>query len=176
MSNPHASCPQATVTAATHATFQATSQAASQTASQATTEASSQAELMERCIELVSERAEDLATLVYPRFFARFPEADELFGGSIGEGAKSNMILLLVFQLLELAEGKVYHHNIERWINDHIAYGVTLPMYATMFEALISSLQQVLGADWNPAMGEAWDCQIDKVMAYIERLYAAEMA
>jgi hemoglobin-like flavoprotein len=136
--------------------------------------AASQLALIDHCLELIAERVEDITPRVYAHFFAHYPQADELFGGRTGDAAKNQMVMNIVMQLLELANDKVYHHNIERWIYDHISYGVSQEMFGAMFSALLQTLQEVMGADWTAPHAQAWQLQIGKIMAYVDRLYAQE--
>lgn len=130
--------------------------------------------LIDESLELLAERVEDITPQVYAHFFARFPQADELFGGRTGDAAKNQMVMNIIMQLLELANDKVYHHNIERWIYDHISYGVSQDMFGAMFSALLQVLQEVMGTAWTAQHAQAWQLQIGKIMAYVDRLYAQE--
>lgn len=134
-------------------------------------EIESDAELMEACLTLIAERTEDISPLVYRRFFAKHPDAEELFGGSIGEDVKNYMIIEIIMQLLNLADDKVDPDITKRWIMDHTVYGVTLPMYSTMLESLIASLAEVMGSDWSERHQSAWSNQTDKVIVHVRACY-----
>lgn len=69
---------------------------------------------METSLEIISERYEDISPLVYQRFFTRFPEANELFGGSVGEMSKGRMIIDLLMELMSLAENRLGSYSSER--------------------------------------------------------------
>ena len=129
------------------------------------------AELMESCLTIIAERTEDISPLVYRRFFAKHPDAEELFGGSIGEDVKNYMIIEIIMQLLNLADDNVDPDITKRWIMDHTVYGVTLPMYSTMLESLVSSLAEVMGSDWSDQHQCAWVNQTDKVMVHVKECY-----
>lgn len=132
---------------------------------------SSHAELIVSCLELVADRSDDLAPEVYRRFFAQFPEGEDLFGIDTADFVKGGMIVSLLQEMMGYAEGAIYKDNILRWVSDHKAYGVTLPMYQVMFDSLLATIQDVIGADWTPPMEGAWRAQYGLLVGYIETIY-----
>ncbi|MFA7555419.1 MAG: globin [Spongiibacteraceae bacterium] len=129
------------------------------------------AELIVNCLELVTEKSDDIAPGVYQRFFARYPEAEELFGIDPADLVKGNMIISLLQEIMWLSEGVMYSDNIKRWISDHKSYGVTLPMYPDMFTCLLETIEEVIGDDWTEPMDKAWKAQYDILINYIEFIY-----
>jgi hemoglobin-like flavoprotein len=132
---------------------------------------SSHAQLIVSCLELVADRSDDLAPEVYRRFFAQFPEAEDLFGIDTADFVKGGMIVSLLQELMGYAEGAIYKENIRRWISDHKAYGVTLPMYQVMFDCLLATIQDVIGEQWTEPMEAAWRAQYGLLVGYIEYIY-----
>ena len=119
----------------------------------------SHSEIIQSCLELVAERQENIAPLVYKRFFEVYPEAETEFGVDEYNTLKDEMIVRILMELVDISEGQIYTSNIRRWITDHETYGVELPMYKTMFMAVLETMQEVAEGDWTEAMSEAWLAQ-----------------
>jgi hemoglobin-like flavoprotein len=128
-------------------------------------------ELIASCLELVAEKCEDLAPEVYRRFFARFPDGEDLFGIDPDNSVKGGMIVSLLMEVMNFSEGRVYSDNVLRWIGDHKSYGVTYPMYEVMFDTLLAVIADVLGDSWTPAMDDAWRAQYDILLPHIKQIY-----
>lgn len=123
------------------------------------------------CLELVAERSEDLAPDVYRRFFAIYPDGEELFGIDTYDDVKGRMIMSLLEELMRFSAGEIYSENIKRWVHDHRGYGVTVPMYKDMFDCLLASMHAVLGKLWTPEMEAAWQAQYTILIDYIDYIY-----
>lgn len=131
-----------------------------------------QATLILSSLEVASEQAEDLTPLVYPRFFERYPEMEVEFGNDADNDTKGRMLIKLMLELAEYAEGKVYPGSILRWISDHKEYGLEPVMYLYMLECLRDVVKELNGAMWNEDINTAWQAQFDKLMAYVNQSYA----
>ncbi|MCB1667534.1 MAG: globin [Porticoccaceae bacterium] len=129
-------------------------------------------ETIEQCLELVAQRSENIAPMVYQYFFSRHPEAEVLFGIDDYDAYKNEMVVSLLQELMNFSTGDVYRENIQRWILDHKAYGVTLPMYSTMLSALAHAMKELLGADWTAEMSEAWQAQFNVLEPFLTRIYS----
>lgn len=130
-----------------------------------------QAELIESCLELIAAKTDDLAPAVYRKFFKQYPQAEELFGYDPGDVVKGAMIVRLLMELMFYADGMVYPENIKRWLSDHKAYGVTLPMYVAMFDCLKDEIKALLGDAWTQPMDEAWNAQCAIVYDFLPTVY-----
>jgi hemoglobin-like flavoprotein len=93
--------------------------------------------------------------LFYERLFAANPNFRPLFKNDMRiQGVKlMTMLALVVYNLPE--PGKVLPAIRELAVR-HVAYGVRLADYESVREALLWTLQQVLGKDFTPAVQEAW--------------------
>lgn len=132
---------------------------------------SKDAETIMSCLELVAEKSDDLAPDVYRRFFALYPQGEELFGVDTEDAVKGRMIMSLLEELMRFSADEIYSENIKRWVHDHRGYGVTLPMYKDMFDCLLSTLQEVLGDDWTEDMNRAWLAQYEKLIEFLDYIY-----
>ena len=137
---------------------------------------SSHQEVIEQCLELVSVKSENITPLVYRHFFSHHPEAEVLFGYDIYDAYKNEMIVSLLQELMGLANGDVYHENIRRWILDHKAYGVTLPMYTAMLASLAKAMKELLGEDWTPEMTDAWKAQFNVLEPFLTTIYSEDFS
>ena len=130
-----------------------------------------ESELIEQCLEEIASRAEDIAPLVYQKFFSIYPEAEELFGVDPESNVKFTMIVSLLLELLNLANNENPRYNIERWANDHIGYGATLPMFSTMLNCLHLTIIDVLKEIWSSEFHNAWKKQYEKLQLVIDDVY-----
>ena len=134
---------------------------------------SSDSDWIQNTLEMAAERVSDLSPMVYQRFFAAHPEATELFGNDEGNMIKGHMLNGILFAIMEQAEGSRQPHSASYWASDHVAFGVSMPMVASMFSALIDSLAHCLGEDWHALMALAWRRQIDLMLPHIEGALAS---
>lgn len=130
-------------------------------------------ELIQNSLEKISEKTENIAPLVYEKFFIAYPETLDMFGIDPYGHVKSTMILNLLLELSELAKEKSPIYNIERWVNEHIGYGVKLPMYAFMLDCLHQSITEVLSDTWNNETQLAWQNQYQKLNSAVENIYTS---
>ncbi|MAZ90055.1 MAG: hypothetical protein CL693_20675 [Cellvibrionaceae bacterium] len=128
---------------------------------------------IESSLELLAPHADRLGGLVYPRFFVHFPEAETLFGGGeLGKSTQESMIVPLLMGLKDIADGKTYMLTIERWLEDHREYGVTLPMYSVMLDSLLLGMREAVGDLWTTEMDGAWQEVLARLLLLVEGVYA----
>lgn len=129
------------------------------------------AALIHASLEHIAERIDDLTPAVYARYFVRHPDARALFGHDDDDSLKGDMLSRLIVQIMDFAEGRTHPDIIVSWASDHIAYGVKLSMFPTMFEALEDTLRDVAGAVWTDEVHQAWKAQFDGLLALIEAAF-----
>lgn len=129
------------------------------------------AELIQHSLEQAVANVEDLVPHVYRRFFAVHPEARELFGHDDDDAIKGPMLTKLVMQIVDYAEGHAMPDLIVSWASDHIAYGVGLHMFPTMFECVRDTLREAAGPDWTDEVDAAWKVQFEGLMVLISTAY-----
>jgi hemoglobin-like flavoprotein len=131
--------------------------------------------LIEDSLERAAQRLEDLSPMVYQRFFLSHPEAEALFGPDDANLIKGNMLNGILHAVMAQAEGQ----ELDRayyWAMDHVSYGVSLPMFQVMFEAIVGVLGDCLQSEWTDAMASAWQRQFEELMVQIRAAFVAGTA
>ena len=128
-------------------------------------------ELIHESVEKLSTRFEWLSSKVYEDFFRLHPEAQVMFGADVGNVAKRNMLTGIFCAVMDQAEGISDDDRTFFWASDHVAYNVTLPMYAAMVGVLVGAMKECLGGDWNEAVAAAWGRQFERMMTPIKSAY-----
>jgi nitric oxide dioxygenase len=100
----------------------------------------------------VSERAADL---FYDRLFEIAPEVRPLFRGDMDEQKRKFMATLAVI-VGSLDDSSRLVPLTDTLARQHGDYGVSPSHYEQVGEALLWSLEQGLGPDWNPSVAAAW--------------------
>jgi hemoglobin-like flavoprotein len=114
-------------------------------------------DLISRSLELVAERCDDPAPLVYARLFADNPEMEALFVRDTGGLVRGQMLSVVLESLLDFVTDRTYGANliqIER-VN-HEGLGVPPEIFDSFFATVAATCKDVLGADWTPEMDLAW--------------------
>jgi hemoglobin-like flavoprotein len=99
--------------------------------------------------------AEQAASVFYARLFETFPELKPLFKGDMAEQGRRimGMIHSTVMSLDDLGP---LEPRLRASGARHAAYGVQSPDYDKMGDALIWTLEQLLGDAWTPEAKAAW--------------------
>lgn len=114
-----------------------------------------QIDFVQQSWEKVVPIAKDAAKLFYDRLFQLDPALRSIFHGDMEEqGRKLTTILTTVVRGLKNLEK--LKQAVWQLGRRHAVYQVTKPMYATVAEALIWTLQQGLGAAFTDVIKEAW--------------------
>jgi hemoglobin-like flavoprotein len=116
---------------------------------------SAQRELVRTTFAKLAVMPEVAGALFYERLFAANPTFRLLFKNDMRiQGVKlMTMLALVVYDLPEPAQ---IPPAIRDLASRHVEYGVKLADYDTLREALLWTLEQVLGKDFTPAIREAW--------------------
>ena len=116
---------------------------------------SRQKELVRESWEALRPDAERAAELFYTRLFEEDPSLRPLFKGDmVQQGARlMNMLGTAVDTLDNLENMAPMLHQLGR---RHAGYGVEPQHYETFNDALVWTLQNVLGADFYPEVEDAW--------------------
>ncbi|MDJ0873361.1 MAG: globin domain-containing protein [Gammaproteobacteria bacterium] len=116
---------------------------------------SRQKDLVKDSWEKLRPDVDRAAELFYTRLFEENPTLRELFRGELGEQGKRLMTMLgtAVGKLDQLEAVTPMLHELGR---RHEAYGVRAEHYETFQDALMWTLQNVLGADFYPEVEDAW--------------------
>lgn len=112
---------------------------------------------IEQSFELAAERCEDLTPHVYRRLFREHPEAEAMFRTEGNELVKGSMLALTIDAILDFAGDRSGHFRlIECEVQSHDAYGTPRTLFAAFFGVIADTLRDILGAEWSPAIDEAW--------------------
>jgi hemoglobin-like flavoprotein len=111
--------------------------------------------LINRSFEQLARAAEEVAAAFYGRLFELDPTLRPLFQHDIVlQGRKFMTMLAVVVRGLDVLDRLLT--DVENLGRRHVAYGVSDTHYETVEAALLWAIQDRLGAEWTPAIGEAW--------------------
>jgi hemoglobin-like flavoprotein len=114
-----------------------------------------QGQLVRLSFVQIMDRKQDLGRIFYERLFATAPALQPLFKSSIEEQAQK-LIDTLALVIGNLKNPTGLAGMLERLGRRHSGYGVKDEHYAIVGEALVWSLQKILGADFTPPLRDAW--------------------
>jgi len=129
--------------------------------------ASDQQALVEESLNLVAEKDIDLTPSVYRHLFSMSPDAADVFEG-IPVSQQGLMLTKVLELIMSCSQGGEKIPEFREYdIPLHDDLGVTPGMYHDYFEALIVTLQDVLGTDWSDKYEDAWRLQFQKLIAEV---------
>ncbi len=114
-----------------------------------------QIHLLRRSFGRVEQQAQVAALVFYRRLFELDPSLRSLFRTNIEEQAVKLMDMLGLALSLTDRPGALETELIESGIR-HAGYGARDEHYATVGQAMLDMLAEVLGNDFTPATREAW--------------------
>ncbi len=131
---------------------------------------------IERSLEIAAERGGDLTPIVYTRLFERQPEMKALFWRDTSDSVKGEMLMRVFEAILDFIGARKYaDHLIETEVVTHAGYDVPPDVFATFFGLVAEVIEEVCGADWSPAMADAWRrtlADLDHYVTHPERVTA----
>lgn len=121
-------------------------------------------------IELSFERAAsccaDLTPLVYQRLFTEHPETQAMFRSQGSALVKGSMLALTIEAILDFAgERRGQFRLIACEVVSHDGYGTPRELFITFFAVIRDTLRELLGEQWSPAIGQAWDTLLIEIDA-----------
>jgi hemoglobin-like flavoprotein len=112
---------------------------------------------IQQTFELAAARCEDLTPLVYRRLFSEHPEAEKMFRREADDLVKGSMLAMSIEAILDFAgERSGRFRMIGCEAQSHDAYGTSRQLFVAFFAVIADALREILGADWTPAMEDAW--------------------
>jgi hemoglobin-like flavoprotein len=123
--------------------------------------------LIERSLELASERCADLTPLVYRRLHAEHPETLTMFRTEGSELVKGSMLAMTIEAILDFAgprSGKF--RMIQCEIASHDAYGTPRELFVAFFRVIRDALRDVLGGEWTRDIDEAWETLLADIAVF----------
>lgn len=126
------------------------------------------AEAIERSLEIAAERGGDLTGVVYVRLFQRHPHMEQLFWLDARDSIKGEMLMRVFEAILDFVRARQFaDHLIQTEVVTHAGYDVPPDVFATFFGLIAEVVQEVCGADWTPAMADAWRRTLADLDAYV---------
>lgn len=111
--------------------------------------------LINHSFEQLARAGEEVAAAFYGRLFELDPTLRPLFQRDIVlQGRKFMTMLAVVVRGLGALDRLLT--DVENLGRRHVAYGVSDTHYETVEAALLWAIQDRLGAEWTPAIDEAW--------------------
>jgi hemoglobin-like flavoprotein len=104
----------------------------------------------------VEAKAERFSTRFYDRLFALAPETRAVFPDDM-TAQRGKLVGELVFLADAAGDLPAFTERARELGSRHQAYGVQPQDYDVVCAALLSSLAEVLGADWTAENEQAWD-------------------
>jgi hemoglobin-like flavoprotein len=124
--------------------------------------------LIQRSFELTAERCEDLTPLVYRRLFREHPEAKPMFRREANDLVKGSMLALTIDAIMDFAGDRTGNFRmIQCEVRSHDAYGTPRELFGKFFGVIAETMREILGADWSPEIGEAWQQLLTEIDQFL---------
>ncbi|MFZ2240700.1 MAG: globin [Gordonia amarae] len=110
-------------------------------------------------LELYGEHVGDPTEAIYQRFFAKYPEAEEMFAHD--RPTEERMMSSVLMMISDLADHTTSAQHSIFWITDHLAWDVSRDMMFDMFEMIRDTIHDGLGGQWTADMDAGWHDLLD---------------
>src|SRR6478735_8582695 len=107
-------------------------------------------ELLRNSFESILEREAAISPRFYEHLFGKYPQARPLFGGNSSRKQQEMLQASLVAVIDHLEDAAWLSSTLRALGEKHIGYGVTREMFDWVGDALLTTLAEFSGADWNP--------------------------
>ena len=124
-------------------------------------------DLISTTFEMAAEIGGDLAPAIYANYFARCPGSQALMS-HIDDIVRGKM-LEEVYRLLMLSDysGEQGYLNFEMK-NHKLAYSVEAHMYGNLLAAILYTVRDAIGDQWQPSFEAAWQQRINDLTLEIQ--------
>ena len=124
-------------------------------------------DLISTTFEMAAEIGGDLAPAIYANYFARCPGSQALMS-HIDDIVRGKM-LEEVYRLLMLSDysGEQGYLNFEMK-NHKLAYSVEAHMYGNLLAAILDTVRDAIGDQWQPSFEAAWQQRINDLTLEIQ--------
>ena len=112
--------------------------------------------LLRSSFELVTDRQPLLVRRFYEILFARYPQAQRLFGRNTQPAQEKMLTGALVAVLDHLEDAEWFHSTLGALGAKHVGYGVTEEMYGWVGECLLAAIAEAAGDDWSAELAGLW--------------------
>ncbi|MFT4799172.1 MAG: hemoglobin-like flavoprotein [Candidatus Azotimanducaceae bacterium] len=124
-------------------------------------------DLVSQSLEMVAEAAGDITPAVYQRYFEGCSGSEALMS-HIDELVQGKM-MVEVYRLVMLEDYSDEAAYLKFEVDNHaLAYSVKPHMYGNLLNALMDTVAERLGSQWNHKMAKAWEDRIDELSKKIE--------
>jgi hemoglobin-like flavoprotein len=125
---------------------------------------------VQQSFELAATRCEDLTPLVYRRLFSEHPEAENMFRREADDLVKGSMLAMCIEAILDFTgERSGRFRMIDCEAQSHHAYGTSRQLFGAFFGVIADALREILGADWTPAMEDAWQVLLGELDQFVSQ-------
>ncbi len=119
-------------------------------------------------LELVSERCDDPAPLVYRRLFAENPAIEPLFVRDKSGIVRGQMLTVAIETLMDLAgPGYFATGMLQSERVNHDGLGVPMENFDTFFVTVLHTFREIAGDAWTAEMDGAWRLLIGRAQAVL---------
>jgi hemoglobin-like flavoprotein len=129
-------------------------------------------ELLRAHLQDIVDREAELTALVYARFFALCPAAEELFG-RYSESNKQRMMAETLIAVLNLLDRESWLDSYLRDMGSRHQFSYETPahMYAPFSKAVVETLAELSGPGWSTPLARSWTLALDEVSEIMKRGY-----
>lgn len=113
-------------------------------------------DLLQSSFELVVDRSPNFTERFYEILFERYPQVRPLFGRNAEKAQHEMLARALTAVLDHLEDAPWLAQTLGAMGTKHSDYGVTAEMYPWVGDALIRTLAEISGDEWNSAIEQAW--------------------
>lgn len=112
--------------------------------------------LLLKAILILSEQRDKASTIFYEHFFDMLPEAKSFLDGIDIKVQENALIQFLNTMILSLSSVEDVKPDIQAMKAQHQRHGVQDEHYLPIGDALLITLEEILGEEFTPEMEEAW--------------------
>lgn len=119
-------------------------------------------------LELVSQRCEDPAPLVYRRLFIENPAIEPLFVRDKSGMVRGQMLSVAIETLMDLAGPGYYATGmLQSERVNHDGLGVPMENFDAFFVTVLHSFREIAGDGWTAEMDTTWTMLIARAQAVL---------
>jgi hemoglobin-like flavoprotein len=135
------------------------------------------AELIVKSLEVAATRCGDMTPFVYERLFAEHPEMKAQFVRDKDDSVKGEMLARVIEAILDFVGERQYAATlIQCEVITHAGYDVPPDVFGTFFGVFAATLRDLLGAEWTPAVDQAWQRVLADLDYYVTHPDQSETA
>lgn len=113
-------------------------------------------------LDIVADRRGDPTRDVYARLFGAHPDLEALFLMDRDGGVRASMMQQALACIVDHAGDRlVAPQIISASRMHHDGYGVPAHLFDAFFLAVKDAFRVIMGADWTPEMGRAWERMLE---------------